>query len=151
VSPTGLWSVSRAHEKDLSVIWPQLQPQIRHGLRRGAGDTLTERGLFDGVTSGGLDLWVVHRGDEILGGLFLKIEIRERGKALVVLMIAAGSGKGLHRYLPDLLARIREYGTMIGAYTVESVSRPGAARLLSRLGCKPKAMIMELNDGRRHT
>jgi hypothetical protein len=95
-----------------------------------------------------LDLWVVHRDQEILGALFLKIEERERGKALVVLDVVAGTGRGFRQYAEDMLPRLREYGQMIGAYTVESVSRPGAARLLSRLGCRPKAMIMELNDGR---
>jgi hypothetical protein len=101
--------------------------------------------------SGALDLWVVHKGIEVLAGIFLLIENRERGKALVVLDVVAGSGRGFRDYAEDMLPRLREYGEMIGAYTVESVSRPGAARLLSRFGCKPKAVIMELNDGRRHT
>jgi hypothetical protein len=142
-------SISRAHAKDLPVIWRQLQPQIRRGLKRGAGDTLTEKGLFDGVTSGSLDLWVVHRDDEILAGLFLMIEQRERGKALIVLDVVAGTGHGFRHYAEDIVPRLREYGEMVGAYTIEGVCRLGTARILSRMGCKPKAVIMELNNGRR--
>jgi hypothetical protein len=142
------FAVSRAHPKDLVVIWPKLLPQILRGLRKGAGDTLTERGLLSGVQHGELDLWIVHRDDEILAGIFLQIDQRERGKALVVLDVVAGSGKGFRHYAEDIVPRLREYGEMIGAYTVEGVCRLGTARLLSRLGCKPKAVIMELSNGR---
>jgi hypothetical protein len=144
------YAVSRVYPNNLRTVWPKLLPNIRVGLRKGAGDTLTEQMLWEGVHSGEMDLWVIHSGDEILAGLILQVHQRERGKALVVLMIAAGTGKSMRHYLPEILPRLREYGEMIGAYTVESVSRPGAARLLSRFGCKPKAMIMELSDG-RHT
>lgn len=132
-------------------VWLKLAPQIRRGLKKGAGDTLSERWLYEGVMSGALDLWVVHREDDILGGMFLSIVERERGKALVVLNTVAGSGHGLQAYAAEMLPRLREYAEMVGAYTIESVSRPGAARLLSRLGCKPKAVIMELGDGRPNT
>ena len=144
-------SVSRIKPEDLLVVWAKLVPQIRRGLRKGAGDTLSERGLFRAVVSGDLDLWVVHDGSEIMGGLFLQIEKRERGVALVVLDVVAGTGRGLRDYAEMMLPRIREYGKMVGAYTIESVSRPGAARMLKSLGCRPKAIIMELSDGRQRT
>lgn len=148
---TGMWSISRAHSKDLPWIWPKLSPQIKKGLKRGAGDTLTEKGLYHGVACGELDLWLVHRDDDILAGLFLLIEERERGKALIVLDVVAGTGRGFSHYAEDIVPRLREYGEMIGAYTVEGVCRLGTARLLSGLGCKPKAVIMELYDGRQYT
>jgi hypothetical protein len=138
----------------LLLVWPHIQPQIARGIARGAGDTISERGLFIGVVDGTLDLWVMNRGSEILAGIFLRIDQRARGKALVVLDVVAGNGHHVgvfSEYARDIVPRLREYGQMIGAYTIESVSRPGAARLLSRLGCTPKAIIMELNDGRRHT
>jgi hypothetical protein len=137
-------TVSRVAPDDLLEVWMHLAPQIRSGLKKGAGDTLTEKWLYEGVMSGALDLWVVHKGQDILAGLFLLIENREPGKALVVLNTVAGSGHGFREFAEDMLPRLREYGQMIGAYTVESYSRPGAARILTRLGCKPKAVIMEL-------
>jgi len=139
------WSVSRVHPADLLTVWHRLLPQIRQGLRKGAGDTLSERGLFSGVASGRLDLWVIHDGDEVLAGMFLRIDERERGKALIVLNVV---GRDFKRYAKTMVPRLRDYGDLIGAYTIESVSRPGAARLLTRLGCKPKAVIMELGHGR---
>ena len=139
--------VGRAHPNDLSMIWTHLGPQIRRGLTKGAGDTMTERWLFDGVMNGELDLWIVHDGSEILAGIFLQILERERGKVLFVVDIVAGSGHGFKDYAEYMLPKLREYGDMIGAYTIESHSRLGAARLLQRLGCKPKAMIMELGNG----
>jgi hypothetical protein len=143
-----LCAISRVQPRDLGEVWRKLLPQIRRGLSKGAGDTLSERGMYTGVIDGELDLWVVHRGDEILGGMFLRIDQRDRGKALIVVDVVSGTGTGLKAYAEELLPRIREYGKMIGAYTIESYSRTGAARMLSRLGCRPKAMIMELSDGR---
>lgn len=151
VSPTEPWSVSRVRPDQLRQVWPWLQPQIWRGLERGAGDTLTEGMLYNGVMTGHLDLWAIHRGNEILAGIFLRIDERAKGKALVVLDVVAGSGHDFASYTGDILTRLREYGDMIGAYTIESYSRLGAARILSRFGCKPKAMIMELRDGRRQS
>jgi hypothetical protein len=150
-SPIERLSVSKVYPDNLAEVWPRLLPGIRQGLRRGAGDTLSEDGLFHGVASRGVELWVAHRGDEILAGVFLQIEKRERGRALVVLDVVAVGGRGFRQYAEKLLPIIREYATMIGAYTVEGVTRPGAARILTSLGCKPKAIIMELGNGRRFT
>jgi hypothetical protein len=151
VLPTEPLSVSRVEPKDLLAVWYQLVPQIRRGLKRGAGDTLTEKGLFNGVVNGETILWVVHCGEDMVGALFLQIEVRERGKALIVLNVVAGRGQrvGLYgRYGKEIITRLREYGDMVGAYTIESVSRLGAARLMMRHGCKPKAIVMEIRDGR---
>ena len=74
-------TVSRVPPADLLMPWAQLAPQIRRSLTKGAGDTITERYLYEGVMSGALDLWVVHKGIEILGGMFLRIDDREPGKA----------------------------------------------------------------------
>jgi hypothetical protein len=120
-------------------------------MTKGSGDTLSEQDLFDSVTRGTVDLWLVHDADELMGGMFLQVQRRERGKALLVVDVVAASGHGFRQYAEYMLPRLREYAEMIGAYTIESVSRPGAARILSRLGCKPKAMIMELGNGRKHT
>lgn len=125
-------------------MWQQIGPQVRRGLACGAGDTLSEQEMLSALLHGELELWAVHEGDKVLGGLVLQIERRERGLALVVLMIAAAEGRGLRLYVPRLLALLRDYAELLGAYTIESVSRPGAARLLSRFGCKPKAVLMEL-------
>ena len=141
-------AVSRVSPNELPSVWEQLQPQIQRGLRKGAGGTLTEIGLFNDVACGSLDLWVVHRDEDILAGIFLRIDERESGKALIVIDAVAGTGKGFMHYAEDIIPRLREYGQMVGAYTIEGVCRLGTARLLSRLGCKPKAVIMELNDGR---
>lgn len=152
VLPTEQLSVRRVMPKDLLPVWLQLLPQIKHGLKRGAADTLTENGLYTGIAHGELILWVMCHGPEILAAFFLQIEVRPRGRALVVLNVVSGpSGKYPHQYNDEMLLRLREYGDMIGVYTIESVSRLGAARRLMRHGCKPKAMIMELRDGRKHT
>jgi len=140
--------IARVEAKDLPVVWPSLQREVRRGLTKGAGDTMTEQWLYGGVEDGSIDLWVLQRRDgEVLGGMFLKTIQRSRGTVLFVVDIVAGSGHGFRDYAAELLPKLREYGAMIGAYTIESVSRPGAARILSRLGCKPKAVIMELGDG----
>lgn len=144
-------SVSRVGPNVLDAVWGKLLPQIRRGLSKGAGDTLSESGMYCAVALGTLELWVVHDGDDIRAGLFMQIAKRDRGTALIVLDIVAGTGRGFRAYAEKMLPTIREYGDLIGAYTIESVSRPGAARLLRRLGCKPKAMIMELGNGRQHT
>jgi hypothetical protein len=69
---------------------------------------------------------------------------------LVVLEAVAGPGcKSYLEHATDLLPRLKEYGDMIGAYTIEAYCRNGAARMLSRLGCKPKAIVMEIRDERR--
>src|SRR5262245_50759650 len=145
-SQTEQWSVSRVEPSELPLVWPHLEEQIRRSLTKASGDTISERELANGVTEGRIDLWVIHSKAEILAGLFLRIDKRDRGKALCVLDVVAGSGKGFRDYAEWILPRLREYGDMIGAYTVESYSRPGAARHLMRLGCKPKAYVMELRD-----
>jgi hypothetical protein len=129
-------------------VWPVLQASIRRGLSAGAGDTLTEVQLFEGVQSGAMDMWVAHDGDDIKGAVILQIDRRAQGKVLFVVMSVGLPGQAI-ACTECFLPRLREYGEMIGAYTVESWSRPGAARVLARYGCKPKAMIMELNDGRQ--
>jgi hypothetical protein len=150
-SPIEQLSVSKVYPDNLAEVWPCLLPGIRRGLQRGAGDTLSAEGLFRGVITRGVELWLAHRGDEIFAGVFLQIEKRERGRALVVLDVVAVNGRGFRQYAEKLLPIIREYATLIGAYTVEGVTRPGAARILTSLGCKPKAIIMELGNGRQFT
>src|SRR4029077_6130046 len=86
-SPTAPWSVSRVRPEDLMEVWPRLLPGIWRGLRRGAGDSCSEDGLFYGIIHRDVELWLAHRGDAILAGVFLQIDKRERGKALVVLNV----------------------------------------------------------------
>ena len=138
------WSVDRVEPYDITLVWGDLLPQIRRGLRKGGGDTMSEPMLFHGVLRGNFQLWVIHDGDEVLAGLFFKTEHRERGIALIVLDVVAGSGKGFRNYATVMVPRIREFGRMIGAYTIEAVCRDGVARILADLGCKRKATIMEL-------
>src|SRR5262245_22672536 len=88
------WSVSRVAPGELPLVWPHLEKQIKRSLTKASGDTITERMLANGVTEGTIDLWVVHTDAEILGGMFLRVEQRDRGKALCVLDIVAGTGKG---------------------------------------------------------
>jgi hypothetical protein len=148
-SPTEPLSVSRVQPEQVLPVWQILLPQIRRGLKKGAGDTLDESGLFRDVASGRVILWVMHRGPEIQAGVFLRVDERECGRALIVLEAVAGGGKGFLAHAESLLPRLREYGDMIGAYTIEAYCRRGTARVLSRLGCKPKAIVMEIRDERR--
>lgn len=144
-SPIGRLSVSRVEPKDLLSVWGRLLPQIRRGLKRGMGDTMSERRLFSQVAHGDVDLWALHRGSDVFAGIFLQTVERERGKALIILNVV---GSGFRENAEEMLKRFREYADMIGAYTIESYSRLGAARHLMRLGCKPKAIVMELRNGR---
>ena len=141
-------TVSRAHPDDMLLIWPQIQPLIQRCLKKGLGETLTEPGLWAGVMTGGIDLWVVSEGVEVKAGLFLQTVRRERGKALIILAAVANERGKAVEHTKELLPLIREYADMIGAYTVEACARLGTARILKRLGCKPKAIVMELKDGR---
>lgn len=142
-------TVSGVEADEFLSVWQVLLPSIRRGLERGAGDTLTEKGLFSGVARGDVLLWLMRDDGDLVAAFFLQIDERDRGVALIVLNVVGVNGGGFsRRYVEEMLQRFREYGDMIGAYTIESYSRLGAARTLMRHGCKPKAMVMELRDGR---
>ncbi len=139
------YSVSRVEPQSIDVVWPQIAPMVRRGLRHGAGDSITEEQILHELYAGQMELWAVHDGEEIIAGLVLQIIQRSKGPALIVIFQA---GRDFARWSERVNSLIRDYADLIGAYTVEAVCRKGAAKWLKELGWTEKAITMEMRNGR---
>lgn len=119
---------------------------VRKGLKHGAGDTVTENEIVRALLHGEMEMWAVHDGTAIIAGIVLQVVRRERGTALIVVLIA---GRSFSSWAPCVQQLIKDYANLIGAYTIEAVCREGMAKLLYGMGWKRKATTMRLeNHGR---
>jgi len=109
-------------------------------LSRGAGDTMTERGLQQSwkIVAARID-------GEIVGCSFLALYERPKGRCLYVTGIA---GFGVPRWqdamfdFHDLIAQQQ------GCYCMETKARVGSAVELKTRGWRQKAIVMEKSYGR---
>lgn len=118
---------------------------VRKGLKHGAGDSITEDEILHGLMTGRMQLWAVHKGEEVIAGLVLQTIERECGRALFIVVMA---GRDFAEWSPKVNGLLQDYADLLGAYTIEAMCREGIAKWLKALGWKRKAIKMELRHGR---
>lgn len=148
-----LVSESRAHKPDLPAVevsvvtpdvldyvWQKILPQVRKGLSKGQGDGTTPEAMLYAIAKGEMQLWVAHRGDDILAGVVISVNRHVTGTKLFVQLAA---GREMGSWLPQIIAALKRYKNDIGAMCIEASCRPGMAKALREQGWSRKAIVME--------
>ena len=119
--------------------WAAFLPAIRRGLTRAGGD-LTASSLLEAAQSGALSLWSIELGGVAAGIAVIEVIDRPARAAVSVILVA---GRGMAGWIGPALGALERYRVLNGAHKAEAVCRPGMARLLRRMGWRPKGVIME--------
>ncbi len=122
-------------------VWDAILPQVERALARGMGDGTKPQYLLDAILQEHAQLWVARDEHELLAGIVISVKIHAACDKLVVQVVA---GKDMKRWMPLLLQHLEEMRKLTGTKCVEAFCRPGIAKYLKQLGCKQKAIVMEL-------
>ena len=118
---------------------------IVSGLRKGAGDTVSEEWLKESVKTGNMALWAIHSGTDVTAVVILESIQYPKHKALSIILVA---GSRFHEWEDEVEKLLMSLADLIGADTLESTCRHGMSKWLKNRGWRKKATLMEITTKR---
>jgi hypothetical protein len=132
--------VSSVPMDQVLYVWSSQIDMIERGMSRGQADWGSAEDLLDQVLRGSSQLWVVHRGEEVLAVVVFCVRSNEFMTKLFIQLLA---GRDMPSWI-NFQSMLQDFAELIGADCIEASCRPGLAKFLKNHGWKQKAIIMEL-------
>jgi hypothetical protein len=122
-------------------VWQSQIDMIERGLRHGQGDDVSSFDILGKVLTGENILWVVHHGSDVIAIVVLSVIKAPKKTKLFVELIA---GRDMPLWYDQVQELLVDFKDVIGADCIQSCSRPGMVKYMSKTGWSKKATIMEL-------
>lgn len=125
---------------EVPYVWSSQIEMIERAMSKGQADWGTPQDILRRVLSGKSHLWVIHRGQEILGVVVFCVRANDLMTKMIIEVLA---GQDLELWI-DQQQILLDFAEIVGVDCIEASCRPGLAKFLKGHGWKQKAIIMEL-------
>lgn len=122
----------------IDKAWAECKPMLEDALRY-ANDEFSIDDVYEWISRGEMQLWAIVT-EGIIAAATTEIVTYPRKKILRVTLLG---GKDMNIWLDTLIKSLEEYGSIVGADSMEAVGRKGWIRVLGGMGWKEQSVIMD--------
>ncbi|WIM14490.1 hypothetical protein [Enhydrobacter sp.] len=115
------------------LVWRDLWPLLEPAWRR----SRDKDDLPAGLAARRLQLWAIYEGGMPVAAVVTRLNRHCRPDGMLDCRVWLVGGRGLARWLPDLLERLVAWARAEGCACLSGAGRKGWARIAHRLGCVP--------------
>lgn len=119
--------------------WPAIFGVLKPAIERGADATVPE--LIDDLLVGNAQLWVLREGGDPKAVAVTELALTPLGRVVHGRLLG---GKGMARWVDNLIDCIVSHAVVIGAVEIRIIGRMGWERVLGARGWQRSAVVMSM-------